>query len=173
MSYNLSPWSLNDLFPALDSPEMQAAFAELDAKVSEFEALRPTLAPDISTQDFLGAIRKLEAIRNLGARLDAYPQLAFAANTQDQAVVTFLGTVQDRLAAVNNRTLFFTLWWKQLDEPSAARLLAAAGDVRYWLEAQRLYRPHTLTEPEEKVINIKNTTGVRALQTLYDSITNR
>ena len=173
MYYTQSPWSLNDLFPALDSPEMQAAFTELDAKVSEFEALRPTLMPSISAQDFLGALRKLEAIRNLSQRIDAYPQLLFAANTQDQAVVTFLGTVQDRLAAVANRTLFFSLWWKQLDQENAARLLAAAGDVRYWLEALRLFRPHTLSEAEEKIINTKNSTGVRALQTLYDSITNR
>jgi oligoendopeptidase F len=173
MTYTQSPWSLNDLFPALDSPEMQAAFTELEAKVSEFEALRPALMPTISVQDFLGALRKLEAIRHLSQRIDAFPQLLFAADTQNQAVVTFMGTVQDRLAAVNNRILFFSLWWKQLDQENATRLLAAAGDVRYWLEALRLFRPHTLSEPEEKIINTKNSTGVRALQTLYDSITNR
>jgi len=33
--------------------------------------------------------------------------------------------------------------------------------------------PHTLSEPEEKVINLKNATGSRALTTLYLAITNR
>ncbi len=38
MTYKLSPWSLSDLFPSQDSPEMKAAFDELDTKVVEFEA---------------------------------------------------------------------------------------------------------------------------------------
>jgi oligoendopeptidase F len=48
-----------------------------------------------------------------------------------------------------------------------------SGDYRYWLEEMRHFTPYTLSEPEEKVINIKNVTGYNALVTLYDSITNR
>ncbi len=59
------------------------------------------------------------------------------------------------------------------DEPQAERLMAAAGDYRYWLEEMRHFKPHTLSEPEEKIINIKNVTGFSALNNLYDSITNR
>ena len=49
----------------------------------------------------------------------------------------------------------------------------ASGNYRYYLEAMRLYKPHTLSEAEEKIVNIKNVTGVNALGNLYDSITNR
>ena len=51
--------------------------------------------------------------------------------------------------------------------------MAASGDYRYWLEEMRHFKPHTLTEAEEKIINIKNVTGSSALGTLYDSLTNR
>ncbi len=51
--------------------------------------------------------------------------------------------------------------------------MSAAGDYRYYLEAMRLFRQHTLSEPEEKIINLKNVTGNQALTTLYDTITNR
>ena len=37
------------------------------------------------------------------------------------------------------------------------------GDFRYWLEEMRHFKPHTLTEAEEKIINIKNVTGASAL----------
>jgi oligoendopeptidase F len=37
----------------------------------------------------------------------------------------------------------------------------------------RKFKPHTLSEPEEKIVNIKNVTGSQALQRLYDTITNR
>jgi oligoendopeptidase F len=173
MTFPQSPWSLNDLFPSHDSPEMKAAFAELDGMVSEFEALRPTLAADMPVEAFMDAIRKLEAINHLSSRIYGYAQLAFSANTQDQAVLTFLGTVEDRMAALENRTLFFSLWWKGLDEPAAGRLITGTGDYRYWLETLRQFRPHTLSEPEEKIINIKDVTGVKAICNLYNTITNR
>jgi oligoendopeptidase F len=48
-----------------------------------------------------------------------------------------------------------------------------SGDYRYFLEAVRLQKPYTLSEPEEKVINLKDVNGANALVTLYDSITNR
>jgi oligoendopeptidase F len=65
------------------------------------------------------------------------------------------------------------LWWKKLDQATADRLMASSGDLKYWLEEMRHYTPHTLSELEEKVINVKNVTGFNALITLYDSITNR
>lgn len=51
--------------------------------------------------------------------------------------------------------------------------MAASGDYRYWLEQIRNFKPYTLSEAEEKVINLKNVTGSNALNMLYDSITNR
>ena len=173
MSYPQSPWSLNDLFPSHDGPEMKAAFSELDDLVSAFEALRPSLAADMSVEAFLDTIRKLEAIHHLAQRIESYAGLAFAGNTQDQGVQTFYGTVEDRMAGVQNRILFFSLWWKGLDDAAAERLIGGSGDYRYWLETMRQFRPHTLSEPEEKIINIKDVTGAKAINNLYDTITNR
>jgi tetratricopeptide (TPR) repeat protein len=75
------------------------------------------------------------------------------------------------LTEMQNRALFFSLWWKQLDDGSAARLLAVSGDNRYHLESLRRFKPHTLSEPEEKVVNLKNVNGPEALMTVYDMIT--
>ena len=50
--------------------------------------------------------------------------------------------------------------------------MADAGDLRYYLETIRRYTPHTLSEAEEKIINVKNVTGRSAVNTLYDVVTN-
>lgn len=173
MIYQQSPWSLTDLFPAQDSPELKAGFDELEEKVLEFEALRPTLSAEMPADAFLEAIQQLEAIARMTSRIAEFAYLSFAANTQDQAVMAFQADVESRMAIITNRTLFFSLWWKSLDEPVAARLVAPSGDYRYWLEELRHFKPHTLTEPEEKVINIKDVTGSRAIVNLYSTITNR
>jgi oligoendopeptidase F len=74
---------------------------------------------------------------------------------------------------VENRLLFFSLWWKDLDAEPAQRLMAASGDYAYYLEALRHFKPYTLSEAEERVINLKDVNGSNALVRLYHMITNR
>jgi oligoendopeptidase F len=173
MTYDLSSWSLTDLFPAIDSPELNLAFDHLKAQVAEFEEFRAELKPNMPSEQFLTVVRESEKIIRLGYRVFGFAQLSFAANTQDQAALALLGRVQQFFAEIQNRMLFFSLWWKDLDDENAHRLMDASGDYRYYLEEMRHYKPHTLSEPEEKILNIKNVTGIEALTQLYDSITNR
>ena len=171
--YQLSPWSLHDLFPAYDSNQMQQAWKDLEQQTSEFENYRPQLVPTIESNLFNQIIQKLEELNHLLARVYDYGELWFSANTQDQSAQAFLAKVNQLAATIQNRTLFFSLWWKELDDENAQRLMEQSGDYHYWLEEIRHYKPHTLSEPEEKIVNIKDVTGVLALRNLYDAITNR
>ncbi len=166
-------WSLDDLFPAYDSPEAEAAKENLENRLSEFEKLRERLSADLKTSDFLVMIEQYEEILRLAYELYGYAGLWFSADTQDQQAQSNMASIEQMLAEAQNRMLFFDLWWKALDDENAKRLMSATGDYRYWLDAMRQFKPHTLSEAEEKVINIKNVTGVQALQRLYDSMTNR
>lgn len=173
MRYQQTRWSLADLFPAPESSQLESAFQQLDDKVAEFENYRERLHEDISTGEFLTILKSLEEIQDLGARLYAYAGLLFSEDTQNQTAQTLTARVEQFVADLTNRTLFFNLWWKDLPDETASTLMAASGDLEYWLEAMRHFKPHTLSEPEEKIVNIKNVTGVNALQMLYSSITNR
>lgn len=172
-TFEQTSWSLEDLFPAYDSPETKAAFDDFEARVAEFEALRTRLTPQISQTDFMDFVYRYEYLNKLANRLYGFAGLWFAGDTQDQQAQSFVAQIEQLLAEGENRILFFTLWWKNLEAEPAQRLMGGAGPYRYWLEAMRQFKPHTLSEPEEKVINIKNITGVQALQRLYDTITNR
>ena len=171
--YEPGPWSLGELFSGLQAPEIQAETQALEAKVQAFEARRAGLSPAIGAQVFKAVLQEYDTLLRQLSRLDGFADLSFAEDTQDAKVQAFRARVQQLMAETANRTLFFQLWWKGLDEPQAARLLSEVGDFRYWLEALRLQKPFTLSEPEEKVINLKDVNGSAALVTLYDSITNR
>jgi oligoendopeptidase F len=173
MAYKLSPWSLTDLFPGLDSPELESAFKKLDGHVAGFEKLRPQLKPGMPVSSFLEVVQDLEEGTKLANKMYTFAGLAFAADTQDQRIQGLLGRIQQFMAEMENRTLFFSLWWKDLDDANTRRLMDASGDYRYYLEMMRKFKPHTLTEAEEKIVNLKNVTGNNAIVTLYDSITNR
>lgn len=166
-------WSLVDLFPSPDGPEIETAFQTVDKMIAEFENLRPVLNSAIPEVDFLSILHQLEEIDRLASCVQGYARLWFTEDTQNQAATSLNARVDQFVAEISNRILFFNLWWKDLNDEAAGRLMAASGDYRYWLEEMRHFKPHTLSEAEEKIINIKNVTGVNALNTLYDSITNR
>ena len=171
--YTQTGWSLADLFSAPDGADLEAAFVILEAQMQAFESVREQLRSDLPASEFLGYVQQLETLTLGMHRLNYYPSLRFAENTQDQNALTLMARVEQFTAELANRSLFFELWWKALPEAEAERLMTAAGDRRYWLESLRMFRPHTLSEAEEKIVNLKNVTGASALSTLYDTLTNR
>jgi len=173
LPYEISRWSLGDLFPAYDSEQMKAGFADVEAKVADFESQRSKLSDEISSAELMALVRQLEEISQLLSRIGSFAFLWYTEDTQDQAAQNFQAQVDQFSARIQNRILFFSLWWKSLDDDSAARLMKESGDYIYWLEEMRNFKPHTLSEPEEKIINIKDVTGFNAVNTIYDTITNR
>lgn len=173
MTYTIKKWDLTQLFAGFDSPGLQAAFDNVEEQVASFEGVRNKLSPGMEADTFLEVLRASEATTRIVNKLYTYAGLAFAEDTQNQNAQSLMGRIQQFAAEMQNRTLFFSLWWKEVDDGNAARLMAASGDYRYYLEAMRNFKPYTLGEAEEKIINIKDVTGSSALVNLYEAITNR
>jgi len=173
MAYALTKWNLNELYPSFDSPDLQMAFDNVEEQAMAFEGIRGKLQPDLDPNQFMEFVRASEQTTRIVNKIFAFTSLSFAADTQDQIAQTYMARVQQFAAEMQNRTLFFSLWWKELDDRNAERLMSTAGDYRYYLEEIRHFKPYTLSEAEEKVINLKDVTGSGALNTLYDAITNR
>lgn len=173
-SYLQTQWSLSDLLPVSDPDTIDAAFSTIKKQVAAFvENTRSKLENSITEVTFLGIIREMEDFTRQAYHLYGYASLSFASNTQDQTAQTLFARIQQFMAEMQNQTLFFELWWKQLDDQIAERLMNTAGDYHYWLEEMRNFRKFTLSEAEEKIINLKDVTGTSAIRRLYDSITNR
>ena len=164
-------WDLTDL---VKDPlrQLDAHLSAIEAQVTQIESARATLNPALSGNDFSSILHLSESVAQSASRLGAYAYLWFSENTGDSKARSFKANVEERLTVLQNRLLFFELWWQGIDEKNATRLLDGSGDVRYHLETIRRYKPHTLTEPEEKIINVKNVTGRSAVNTLYDVVTN-
>ena len=158
--YQQTRWTLEALFPAADSPAVDQAVQELEAATSYLEALRPQLSPQISGEAFAQAVQKIETFTVLISRLGSYGQLWFTEDTQNQAALAMMGRMEQLLTDLNNRILFFRLWWRSLDDAAAQRLLDYTGDARYSFEQDRLFKDYTLSEVEEQIINIKDVKNI-------------
>ena len=164
-------WELSDL---VSDPVKQfdRYLNDLSAKVARFESFRADLSPTMPEQTFLELLNLSEQIARESGRLSAYAYLWFSEDTRQLQARSFKNKVEEHLTALHNRLLFFDLWWQGVDAVNADRLMAGSGDFRYHLETIRRFQPHTLSEAEEKIINIKNITGQSAVHQLYDIVTN-
>lgn len=164
-------WDLSDLVKKAPI-DVERNLVDLGKLVGQVESARSRLQATMASQDFLAILRLTESIAEISNRLGAFAYLWFSENTKDAKARSFKSRVEERLTALNNRLLFFDLWWQGVDSFNAERLMADAGDLRYHLETIRRYKAHTLSEAEEKIIHVKNVTGRSAVNTLYDVVTN-
>ncbi|MBF0607487.1 MAG: M3 family oligoendopeptidase [Candidatus Magnetobacterium sp. LHC-1] len=166
-------WTLSELLPGGKGPELEDVIQEIDETASYIQSLRDTLVPGIACEDFVRLLNALERFATLSNRLGAYGQLWFSEDTQNREALSYMVRMDDMLASLQNRILFFNLWWRSLSNDEANRLIACSGSLQYYLKQQRNFKRHTLSEPEEKIINLKDVNGINAILTLYDMITNK
>lgn len=172
MTHTIEPkrWSLADLLAEPIEHSLAAAMAELDGAVRDFEAQRERLTAALAPDEFLAILHQYEAIVHRAGRLGAYAYLRFAEDTQNQTSLSLRDRIDQALTAIQNGTLFFSLWLKGLSDETAARLMPSDSDLAYFVTNARKFQPYTLSEAEERVINLKDTNGINAIANLYDMI---
>lgn len=166
-------WSLNDLLPEPVDQALEESFSKLEQALGQFEATRETLTSEITSQDFQNILVLLESINVIKSRIEAYVDLAFTEDTQNPSMLNLRDRVDQVLTDVSNRAMFFEMWFKELPDNAANRLIEGSGDLRYFLETMRRFKPFTLSELEEQMINLKDVNGIDAMVNLYEMITNQ
>src|SRR5262249_7201654 len=107
------------------------------------------------------------------SRAASYAHLREATDVTDEENRDLSTTVDRALVEASNTLRFFELEWIALPEDRAQELADApevAGD-RHYLLALRRFAPHTLSEPEERMLAERSPAAVSAWQTLFGQTT--
>lgn len=163
-------WNLKDLLPEHKGAKFDSIVKDLNEKVARFEQKKNLLNNSISPADFNALLKELEEIDIIASRVNAYGDLWFSEDTSNEDAKSYLSKVEQLSTDLANRTLFFSLWWKKIDESLAKKLIASSGKNKYFLEHMRKLKDYSLGEDEEKIINLKDLSGVEAFNKLYDII---
>jgi len=166
-------WDLSELLRERTTDFVGERLERIEQLVTQFEGRRPDITRELSPEEFAAIIDDYERVVEEMVVVGAFGSLWFAADTQSEAALTYRNRVEQRLAEWQNRILFFTLWWKDLDDETADRLLPDDRDRRHFLFDLRRLKPYTLDETSERIINLKDTNGIEAVLTLYSMLTNR
>ena len=167
----LPSWNLKDLLrhPTKDFRRIEK---ELESQISLFEQQRNSLSSGISHKAFTAILQEVEGIAESMNTLGAYAFLWSAENTKNQTARAFENQIQNRLAQWSPRLLFFDLWWQSLTTKHAKRLSRKAMRYHYHLDTLTRLKTHTLSEAEERIVTLKNTSGRQALEAIYGVTTN-
>ncbi len=163
-------WDLTELVPKLDSKEYALFLERLEKEVRSLETVRPKL-DSFSGKDLLEVLKTKERIDELSSCLGAYAYMRFSEDTGNSEARAFRSKIEDLFASLSNRTLFFNLWFKGLEEDKAQELIKAASEHTYLLTRIRETKPYSLKESEEQIVNLKDISGASALVKVYNMLT--
>ncbi len=163
-------WNLGDLYAGMDDPQLNA---DLDAADAEADALdrdyRGRIA-SLNAAELAAMIGRFEALQERAGRVGSFASLNWTGNTQDPARGALLQRVTERGSQLGQKLVFLELELANAPDEVAAAWLADPTLTRYshWLEVVRLFRPHLLSEAEEKILDEKSVTGRSAWDRFFD-----
>jgi oligoendopeptidase F len=166
-------WDLDPLVDGRGPGGVDALLDEAGTLAAAFADRYAGRLAEIDSGGLAEAMRELARIYDLAGRASSYASLRYSTNTLDPERGALLQRVHERGAAIETRILFFELEWAALPDERAAELLAddELEFARHHLETARRYRPHLLSEPEERIMTEKSVTGRSAWVRLFSELT--
>ena len=148
-----------DLEPLVDGDSDAGVTRQLEEAGARAKAFAERYAGTVASLDAEGmreAMEELARINDLVGRAASYASLQFATDTADPARGALLAMMQERATEVETQLLFFELEWAAIPDEQAEAVLSDPDErfdfFRHHLRSVRRYRPHLLSEPEEKVL---------------------
>jgi oligoendopeptidase F len=165
-------WDLEPLVDGRGPEGVDALFDDAEARAHALASYRGRIG-ELEVDELAELMRELAAINDLGGRAGSYAGLKFAVDTADPAAGALMARAEERGTAINNELIFVELEWAAVPDDRAEALLAddRLAFCRHYLASARRYRPHLLSEPEERILADKSLTANSAWVRLFSELT--
>ena len=130
---------------------------------------------DLEASQLQKAIAEYEQLQERSGRAMTYAYLYWATATHDPERGALLQYVRETCTKIGKVLLFFGLEWVKVDDEQAEALMKedTLAGYRHFLECERLFKDHTLSEPEEQVLAETQVTGRSAWMRYFTETTSR
>lgn len=162
-------WNLEDIYHFKKTENL---IDELKKEVSEFRKIRTRLNNSLSEKEFMRIVKRKERLMIIAHKLSSYAGLSLSENTSNAKRIAHESKISQICTEAGNEVMFFSLWFKDLNDKKAEKYIKNSGKYKYFLEVSRKYKPYTLNEKEEKIINYKDLSGSDSLISIYEIMTN-
>lgn len=163
-------WDLSDLYPSLDDGAFHTDLERIADDTRSFAATWKGTLASCSDDQFLMMLQHLEHIHSIMGRLHARVQLEWTTRSNDENLTATLQRVQEELVQARKQLVFVAIELRSMPEDAFQRLVNSPllGRYRHWLEFNRSFRPHTLSEAEEQLEAEMDLVGIDAWIQLFE-----
>jgi oligoendopeptidase F len=165
-------WNLEDLVDDEGPAGVDRLLAEATQRAEAYADRHAGGVAQLDGPGLAEAMAALAEIHDLAGRAGHYAALLFSGDSSDPANGALLQRAEELGTTIETRLLYFDLEWAALDDERADELLEADGldNYRHHLRTLRRYRPHLLSEPEEKILTEKAVSGRNAWARLFTEL---
>jgi oligoendopeptidase F len=165
-------WDLSPLIGGEDQSSVERMLDQATERASRFAATYAGKVGDLDATGLATAMHELEQLNDLVGRAASYASLRFATDTADPQRGALLQRVQERATGIETKILFFELEWAALEDEQAEATLGGPEleFCRHHLRSARRYRPHLLSESEEKLLAEKSISSQSAWGRLFGEL---
>jgi oligoendopeptidase F len=165
-------WNLEPLVDDRGPAGADVLLDEAQGRADQLTGHRGKVA-DLDAGGLAAVMHELAEVQERIERAGSYAALRFSVDTTEPERGALLQHVEERSTAIGTQLLFFELEWAALPDEQARALLAddRLTFCRHYLEGVRRYRPHLLSEPEERLMAEKAVTGKGAWARLFSELT--
>ncbi len=165
-------WNLTDLYSGTDDQYIDSdiAWCNTEARAIKTDYYGKIAELDISA--LLVLVKRLETLDCALSKLATFSFLNFTTQMGNAAAGALDQKILELTSRCGTETVFFELEWNQLTNEHAEALLNAPiiAPYRHYLACLRRYRPHQLSEVEEKLLLEKEAVGRNSWTTLFDKV---
>lgn len=165
-------WDLDPLVDGRGQEGVNRLLDQAEELTGQLEQWRGRIG-ELEASELAQAMATLAEIQDRLGRAGSWASLRFSVDTSDPARGAAMQKFQEQATELSTRLIFLELEWAEVPEDRASDLLKSEEleFCRYYLESARRYRPHLLTEPEEKILAEKDVTSSSAWSRLFDELT--
>jgi oligoendopeptidase F len=162
-------WDLEPLVGGRGADGVVEMLTEARDRAEAFAQRHRGSVGELGAEGLADAMHELAAIEDLVGRAGSYAVLRFSLDTTDPQRGALMQRAAELSAEIETTLVFFELEWNQVPDERADELLAAdeLDFCRHHLRTIRRYRPHQLSEPEERILTETSVTGPSAFQRLF------
>jgi oligoendopeptidase F len=165
-------WNLADLYSGVKDQQIKSDIEWCEAEATKINKDFYCKVAQIDATALLSLVQRLENLDCILTKLGTFSFLNFTTQMGNAEAGALDQRIHELYSKCGTEIIFFELEWNQVGDQQALALLDSPQIIsyRHYLEALRRYRPHQLTEPEEKLLLEKEVVGRNSWTTLFNKI---
>ncbi|MEX0823649.1 MAG: M3 family oligoendopeptidase [Balneolaceae bacterium] len=163
-------WDLTDLYNSPDDPQLKSDKNNLHKKADKFAKKYRGRVAQLNAKEYAEALEEYEKLIGKAHKIGSYAHLVWSVNTEDPVLGKLLQEASEMGSELSQKLVFFDVEWYKLSDEQASKLIES-DELKKWkhyLEVNRLYKEHTLSEEAEQVMSAKSVTGRAAWNRYFD-----